>query len=256
MMMEETLSQVLKIVMDQIKKWFLSLPRYLQKTWVLGGIGFSIIFFAALAYILRFGWFPLGKHEEWGQFGDFLGGTTNPILAFLTFIGVLWTIGLNHEELAKAATAEEEDRKSKKKEDIQRIITAITAKIDTLLASNVEYYPIIIAEGGEPLCANNPAIAPLADLLLNETTQAVILKNVFIQYSGKKTQFSMLFKELKRYLILYDKLTDIKASYYYRTIYGEYVYRINLVLPNTIDEETYEYMKDVPPDEVLDTILS
>lgn len=107
--------------LDEIKKWFLNLPRYLQKTWVLGGIGFAIIFFAALAYILKFGGMPLGNNEEWGQFGDYLGGTTNPILAFLTFIGVLWTIGLTHDELAKANTAEEENKKAKKKEDVQRI---------------------------------------------------------------------------------------------------------------------------------------
>lgn len=125
-----------------------------------------------------------------------------------------------------------------------------------MLASNVEYYPITGAAGEEPMYARIPAVTPLADLLLNESTPPIILKNVLLRYSGKKTQFTVLFKELKRYLILYDSLTDIKGSYFYKIIYGGTVYKINLVLPDTIDEETYEYMKDVPPDEVLDTIIS
>lgn len=40
----------------------------------------------------------MSSYAEWGQFGDFLGGTTNPILAFLTFIGVLWTISITYEQ--------------------------------------------------------------------------------------------------------------------------------------------------------------
>ena len=38
-------------------------------------------------YFSKFGSLGLSNNQElWGQFGDFVGGTLNPILAFLSFI--------------------------------------------------------------------------------------------------------------------------------------------------------------------------
>ena len=36
---------------------------------------------------------------QWGSVGDYFGGLLNPILAFLSFIGVLWTLKMSREEL-------------------------------------------------------------------------------------------------------------------------------------------------------------
>ena len=37
--------------------------------------------------------------EHFGQFGDFIGGTLNPILAFLSFMALLYTIKIQMDEL-------------------------------------------------------------------------------------------------------------------------------------------------------------
>lgn len=37
--------------------------------------------------------------EKFGQFGDFVGGTLNPILAFLSFMALLYTIKIQTDEL-------------------------------------------------------------------------------------------------------------------------------------------------------------
>ncbi len=60
-------------------------------------------------------------HERWGTFGDFMGGTLNPILSFFALIAVLLTIILQskeleatREELKRSATAQEKSEISLK----------------------------------------------------------------------------------------------------------------------------------------------
>ncbi|MFW3894540.1 hypothetical protein [Pseudomonas bharatica] len=84
----------------------------------------SIVLFAAVLLFLVFGlyFFKFGSMEmllsakkaEWGTFGDFVGGTLNPILSFLGLIALLLTIvlqsnelELTREELARTADAQE-----------------------------------------------------------------------------------------------------------------------------------------------------
>jgi len=43
--------------------------------------------------------------EIWGQFGDYIGGVLNPVLGFLTFTGLLFTIALQYRELEQARQA-------------------------------------------------------------------------------------------------------------------------------------------------------
>jgi hypothetical protein len=53
-------------------------------------------------YFFRFSnWhlIPSGSQEVWGQFGDFIGGTLNPLLSFFGLIALLVTIALQSKEL-------------------------------------------------------------------------------------------------------------------------------------------------------------
>ncbi len=36
---------------------------------------------------------------DWGAVGDYFGGLLNPFFAFLSFMGVLWTLKMSREEL-------------------------------------------------------------------------------------------------------------------------------------------------------------
>ena len=96
---------------------------------ILGFAGVLVLGVAAYKYWSHFSGRQLGEPEEWGQFGDYLGGTTNPILAFLTLIGVLWTIHLNRVELRdnkKESLAQEINRKQ---QEIYRLIETIFQSI-------------------------------------------------------------------------------------------------------------------------------
>jgi uncharacterized membrane protein len=54
-------------------------------------------------------------NADWGTFGDYFGGTLNPILSFLSLIAVLYTITLQTHELK--LSREEIERSIKKDED-------------------------------------------------------------------------------------------------------------------------------------------
>jgi hypothetical protein len=51
---------------------------------------------------------------EWGQFGDFVGGVTSPLLSFLTFVGVLWTISITYEQFNNQKSRQEIDDSDKR----------------------------------------------------------------------------------------------------------------------------------------------
>nr|WP_164676875.1 hypothetical protein [Pseudomonas chengduensis] len=83
-------------------------------------IALSIIFaFAVLAitiasslYASQFFGALSSKQGTWGEFGDFFGGTLNPILSFLTIIALLLTIILQVDELKQTRAAAESSAKA------------------------------------------------------------------------------------------------------------------------------------------------
>lgn len=68
-------------------------------------ISFSIIsllfiIIPSWLYIKTFAYLGLSNDQEvWAQFGDFMGGTLNPLLAFSSFIALLYTIKIQTNEL-------------------------------------------------------------------------------------------------------------------------------------------------------------
>ena len=57
-------------------------------------------------YLFNFGKYGFSPEQgDWGAFGDFIGGTLNPIFAFLSLIAILMTIRIQSKEL-KTSTEE------------------------------------------------------------------------------------------------------------------------------------------------------
>ncbi|MBO2594440.1 hypothetical protein [Shewanella algae] len=50
-------------------------------------------------YFTQFGW-PLGNKGDFGAFGDYIGGTLNPILGFITVVLLIWSLRTQQKELA------------------------------------------------------------------------------------------------------------------------------------------------------------
>lgn len=63
---------------------------------VVASISILIVVFL---YVIHFSWGLSSKNEVWGQFGDYFGGTLNPILSFLALISLLITLWVQSQSL-------------------------------------------------------------------------------------------------------------------------------------------------------------
>lgn len=213
--------------------WFFNLPDYLKGIWFLGCTGFLILMVAAIAYILRFGWIPMEDREWWGQFGDFLGGTTNPILAFLTFVGVLWTIGLNNEELKRSLELSERQKISEQKETIHRIIERIYLELKEILNTQVE------SGYGQGLPPTVTLQASIENSITNHINWEFIRKNNFPIF----LTIHDLLTQLKFYLTSYDTLSgDALLSSYYRRYFVVLALHLNHF--KIVPDELLQYYQD------------
>lgn len=67
----------------------------------------AVICCATVAFVYRSN-FPgsiVASHEAWGQFGDFFGGTLNPILAMLSLFAILGALIIQSRELSSSTSA-------------------------------------------------------------------------------------------------------------------------------------------------------
>ncbi len=90
--------------------------------WILS-VSSATIVGVVLFYANHFNGSLSDKQEHWGAFGDFIGGTLNPILSFFALIALLLTIVLQSkelegtkEELRRSAEAQENSEKSFKEQ--------------------------------------------------------------------------------------------------------------------------------------------
>lgn len=123
-------------------------------------------FFAYLMFFGGQGFSP--KQEHWGQFGDFLGGTVNPLMSFLALIAIVLTIILQskqleisknelvlsrqeleatRQELAQSRKAAQEQvthlKTEAKKTDVYRTIQVLESRLEGLYRE-----PIYFLSGG------------------------------------------------------------------------------------------------------------
>lgn len=100
-------------------------------TWLLG-IGAIAAGVVYSVYIYNFApgrWFKTSSDPaDWGVFGDYVGGMLNPVFSFLAFVGVLITVMLQAKQLKVA-------REQSTFEEIQRVMSTISARVDSLLAA-------------------------------------------------------------------------------------------------------------------------
>ena len=66
--------------------------------WVVAGAA-TCLAAAYCAYFLQFRGGFSEKQDVWGQFGDFIGGTVNPILSFLSLLALVFTVVLQTRQL-------------------------------------------------------------------------------------------------------------------------------------------------------------
>jgi len=99
-------------------------------------------------YALNFGPRVSNATDSWGQFGDFFGGTLNPIFAMLAFLALLWSIALQAAEFERASShlseqvhlAREEAeaaRRDRLSQELLEVIKDLDARLNAVLTTTV-----------------------------------------------------------------------------------------------------------------------
>jgi hypothetical protein len=95
------------------------------------GLGFTLALIVIGAYFSIFGpqsGFTLAVSDvAWSNFGSYVGGVLGPIFSFLAFVGVLLTVYLQAMQLDTL-------RSQANHEEIQRVASTISSRIDSLLS--------------------------------------------------------------------------------------------------------------------------
>jgi len=77
------------------------LNRYIRhkRFGIIGGVS-TLLAIPVFAYVFNFKSTPIsGSADHWGQLGDFFGGLLNPVLAFASFMALLYTINIQSKQL-------------------------------------------------------------------------------------------------------------------------------------------------------------
>lgn len=96
--------------------------------WLLGLALVTTVFVQGL-YLYKFGLAGSSlssNASDWGEYGDYLGGTLGTYFGFLAFIGVLFTVVLQSQQL-------DHSRKQSKLDEIQRFVAHAASKADAFL---------------------------------------------------------------------------------------------------------------------------
>jgi len=133
---------------DKLIKWL---------AWILAGAVTAI----AVVFILYFTHFTgelSDKNDVWGTFGDFIGGTLNPILSFCALIALLLTIILQSRELE--ATRVELNRSATAHENSEKVMaeqhqTLEKQKFESTFFSLLELHNQSLAKLSEKKSANS-----------------------------------------------------------------------------------------------------
>lgn len=184
------------------------------------------------------------KQEIWGVFGDFIGGTLNPILSFLALLALLITIAIQNKqlflsrkeleltkiELAKTAEAAQKQanhfEKESKRTDIYRIIEKLSTRINKNFNENrIEPAP----NGNRPLSVHS-ALKRGDDVNNNKE-----LKWLYDNYQNTHTDTYRTVKwlendlaRLAHYITSYEEATETKSlgtplPEFYRSEFGHIV---------------------------------
>lgn len=196
------------------------------KVWIFISIAVGLFIISLGTYILNFYGQSISKSSaDWGTFGDFIGGTLNPMLAFLSFIALLHTIKLQSKELSLSRKELAETQKATRDS-----ATALEAQSESIKLQNFENTffnmldlhnkivdSITIKEG---LCLDNSSLKGR----INYSPEDQVLKGreAIKDIYRKVDSYCKVSKDIRKFNKAYDATHDAYQSYighYFGNIY-------------------------------------
>jgi len=202
-------------------------------SWILtaASMAIGIVFWL---YFTNFSGELSNKNDVWGTFGDFIGGTLNPILSFFALIALLLTIILQsreleatREELKRSASAHEKQVSyisgQQHRDDLIRLVTKLTDRINNNYNSNLldKGLSVHAAMIGSDNPIDNNDLYMLIDQMKDKESKTYKI----VKYLEK--DLSTLFEIIERYEAVSRNISDIPSPYkeFYRNEYQELISR-------------------------------
>lgn len=194
-------------------------------------MAFLAFFGMALIIILKEGlfFFSDASMSDLSKFGDFYGGTLNPLLAFLALIALLYTIkqqsealklskdelSATREELAKSAEAQQEQSKSLELQNKATELQIFENTFFQLLEQHNQYLDLVVNEKieFEYFYKEKIEFKMIKTRLLNLDEIYSEFKKINQSKRSLKNYFMTLFQILK-YIDEYSKINYINAKFY------------------------------------------
>lgn len=166
-------------------------------------IGMTVVLVVFGIYLLFFWSHKFSSDPAaWGQFGDFIGGTANPILSFITLVLLAFTLGiqnrqlnissrelelsrkeleLTRQELQRSAHAQELSEKALKAQAESAFLSAKLSGINFLLS---HYKAEIAFNQFKPMMQGDPLVEYLEQLREKERLLLIKVDEIYNQISG------------------------------------------------------------------------
>jgi len=174
------------------------------------------------------------KNDVWGTFGDFIGGTLNPILSFFALIALLLTIVLQsreleatREELKRSASAHEKQVSyisgQQQRDDLIRLVTKLTDRINNNYNSNILENKLSIHAaliGSDSPMENDDLFMLIEEMRDDDSKTCKIVKYL-------ETDLFTLFDILEKYELISSEVSNMTSPYksFYLNEYQELISR-------------------------------
>lgn len=174
----------------------------------------TLVIAVSSSYVWVFGARWSESQERWGQFGDYFGGTLNPLFAMLAFLALLWSIALQASEfkhatehLAEQTRLAREDAEATRRDNTSRelleVIKDIDARIGAILATD-------ITKPGTTPRVTISHMASEAERLSNSDESSPAYASFLEQ---ARTKGSIVEASTRELLHLVEKMRDFIADY-------------------------------------------
>lgn len=159
---------------------------------------------------------PISKENGYGPWGDFFGGVLNPILTFLTFMGLLITIIIQKKELKESRDVFKGQQEALEKQQEEMTIQSFDNKFFQMLNSfNKTVDSLNLIMNGRTYIGKNvfeQLIKELTNRIKNcnkntkKLNKADCLKDIFIDFNDNyDTTFKYYFLNLYQLLVFIDE---------------------------------------------------
>lgn len=95
------------------------------------------------AYMFKFvpgSFFALSSDgKDWADFGSYIGGVLGPVFAFLAFIGILYALDLQQDQIKLQQDQMKLMKSHLSLEELQRLMASASKNIDALLNSTLSH---------------------------------------------------------------------------------------------------------------------